>query len=820
MDIFGFLLHFSKFVWLRPLKQISFSIFLFIGFQIRSQEFLGLQTGNYAGVIGALQNPANIVDNRYAIDVALAGFDVNIDNNYFAVKNTALQYQGSIFKPKTLHAQASWKDKDKKSTTYYKNNFTAINNNNAKYLFASGRGIGPSFMMCLNPQTAVALNINVRSYLNMRNLSHDLADIIFYDFPENRLLNNSLNAKNINITQASWIEYAFTFAKVIEDKKEHFFKAGVSPKLLQGIDAAYLQINELDYYQSTSDTNSHFRINGSYGYSANLDTRKPEGGYITYKGLGLDIGGVYEYRPHYKDFKYNMDGKKNLNMNDKNKYLFRAGFSILDLGRMRFERSSYTNDFEGEINRTNFYQFEGDKNFTSIGKKISKYFASTSQSGDILIILPTHLNLNFDYNPNYKNLFFNANITIGNFRRGHEIRIYQTSNISFTPRYETGKMGFALPFTFSKLPMSRYEVAQAGVMLRYGFITLGTNNLLGFFKNNLYGASTYLLFKIPILYKHPKDNDHDEISNKMDHCIDVPGILKMHGCPDTDNDQVPDDKDQCPYLFGEIKLHGCPDKDHDGIADNEDACPDSAGTKQFHGCPDTDHDKIVDTEDECPYAFGLKIFNGCPDTDNDGIPDKEDACPTLAGLKKWHGCSDKDTDGVFDHLDKCPETFGDKNNEGCPWPDLDKDGVPDKDDSCKTIAGKPELKGCPPPLKIQERKLIEKAMASLEFETGNNVIKNKSKQSLKELSILLVKHSSDWTIKLSGHTDNIGTPENNMILSEKRTMAVKDFFILNGVNANNIVCEWFGQEKPIADNNIEKGRQANRRVEMKIIYME
>ena len=91
---------------------------------------------------------------------------------------------------------------------------------------------------------------------------------------------------------------------------------------------------------------------------------------------------------------------------------------------------------------------------------------------------------------------------------------------------------------------------------------------------------------------------------------------------------------------------------------------------------------------------------------------------------------------------------------------------------------------------------------------------------MNDLAKLLVQHSAEWKIKLSGHTDNEGTPEKNMLLSEKRSNAVKNYLVKKGVKEDQIITEWFGQEQPIADNKTPKGRQKNRRVEMKIMLKE
>ncbi len=80
------------------------------------------------------------------------------------------------------------------------------------------------------------------------------------------------------------------------------------------------------------------------------------------------------------------------------------------------------------------------------------------------------------------------------------------------------------------------------------------------------------------------------------------------------------------------------------------------------------------------------------------------------------------------------------------------------------------------------------------------------------------QHAADWTLDLAGHTDNQGDATKNMLLSEKRTKAVKKYLVAKGVKADKINTKWFGQTMPIADNATNEGKQRNRRVEMKVLF--
>ncbi|MBN1300623.1 MAG: OmpA family protein [Melioribacteraceae bacterium] len=72
-------------------------------------------------------------------------------------------------------------------------------------------------------------------------------------------------------------------------------------------------------------------------------------------------------------------------------------------------------------------------------------------------------------------------------------------------------------------------------------------------------------------------------------------------------------------------------------------------------------------------------------------------------------------------------------------------------------------------------------------------------------------------VEIQGHTDNIGSEQANQRLSLKRAQAVKDYLTSRGVSANRLSIKGFGETMPIADNKTASGRNANRRIEFKIL---
>lgn len=72
-------------------------------------------------------------------------------------------------------------------------------------------------------------------------------------------------------------------------------------------------------------------------------------------------------------------------------------------------------------------------------------------------------------------------------------------------------------------------------------------------------------------------------------------------------------------------------------------------------------------------------------------------------------------------------------------------------------------------------------------------------------------------IEISGHTDNLGSLQLNVKLSESRAKAVVDYLIKLGISASRLEFKGYAYLQPIATNDTEEGRQENRRVEFKVL---
>lgn len=101
------------------------------------------------------------------------------------------------------------------------------------------------------------------------------------------------------------------------------------------------------------------------------------------------------------------------------------------------------------------------------------------------------------------------------------------------------------------------------------------------------------------------------------------------------------------------------------------------------------------------------------------------------------------------------------------------------------------------------------------FDVDKSVLKPESITELNKLKTLL---SNNLTLKieLGGHTDSDGDDKHNMILSDNRAKAVKDWLIENGIDANRLSHKGYGETQPIVPNDTAENKAKNRRTEVKI----
>lgn len=114
------------------------------------------------------------------------------------------------------------------------------------------------------------------------------------------------------------------------------------------------------------------------------------------------------------------------------------------------------------------------------------------------------------------------------------------------------------------------------------------------------------------------------------------------------------------------------------------------------------------------------------------------------------------------------------------------------------------------------KKDVRGVLANLFFDSGKWELKEDSFNELDKVSKLLTENPT-LRVEISGHTDDIGKNEDNLLLSQKRAQSVVDYLVQHGVNTTNIKAVGYGETKPISPNDSDTNRQTNRRIEMLIL---
>jgi len=130
-----------------------------------------------------------------------------------------------------------------------------------------------------------------------------------------------------------------------------------------------------------------------------------------------------------------------------------------------------------------------------------------------------------------------------------------------------------------------------------------------------------------------------------------------------------------------------------------------------------------------------------------------------------------------------------------------------------------EQAGVPPEKNIPLQPIEANAVVVLHnifFESKQYTLQPASRTELDKL-VKLLQENTGLVTEISGHTDNVGSDEDNLLLSTNRAKAVVAYLTEHGIAADRLHAKGYGETRPIADNDTEEGRAKNRRTEFKVI---
>ena len=125
-----------------------------------------------------------------------------------------------------------------------------------------------------------------------------------------------------------------------------------------------------------------------------------------------------------------------------------------------------------------------------------------------------------------------------------------------------------------------------------------------------------------------------------------------------------------------------------------------------------------------------------------------------------------------------------------------------------------KLKIDPDELQAELIKSGEIELKGVYFDTAKATLKPTSEHAILAAAALLKKYPT-LVLEVQGHTDNVGSDEANLDLSNRRAASVRNALIEEGIKAVRLESKGYGENAPVATNDNDEGRAQNRRVMLK-----
>jgi outer membrane protein OmpA-like peptidoglycan-associated protein len=151
--------------------------------------------------------------------------------------------------------------------------------------------------------------------------------------------------------------------------------------------------------------------------------------------------------------------------------------------------------------------------------------------------------------------------------------------------------------------------------------------------------------------------------------------------------------------------------------------------------------------------------------------------------------------------------------------DSDDDGIPDILDNCPLEKGPVINRGCPMSRrqKVAMREDRIDILEKVQFAPGSARIRPRSFAMLDQVVSVLKTHPDVIRVEVEGHTDSTGSARLNTALSQARAESVVAYLATHGIERARLDARGFGPSRPLATNVTRTGREANRRVEFRVL---
>ncbi len=452
----------------------------------------GISNSNYSGAMGMELNPAIMVGTHYRWELHLLSADAFMMNNYMYLKKNSKAIKTSI-KGEAV-AQDAVTDK------YTTNDKKGYASTFIKY---------PGFIYSGN-RTAVGFHISTRLALSARGLPYHLAKFMKEGFDYTPQQNIHFTGSGAKAVAINWHEAGLSGGTVLHDDKSAYITGAITLNYLYGLNSFYMLIDDIDYIVPSDSLWQINIANVEYGHAV-PDKGAGAGDVLAKKGSGFSttLGIQYyrnrnenAYRPCTKDV-------------SEKKYDYRVGFSLIDIGKIKFKKQSSKYIFTNV--GSDWYGIDTVKfnSIAALDSTLNTQFLNSIDGGkkadQYSLTLPAAASLQFDYSVTptfYVNLSVIQRLPLGDYA------VKRANQVSITARYETRRFEIAVPYS-----LYNYYRNRIGLAIRYGILVIGTD-MIGPFTgiSNAYGFDFFVGIKYQFFGECSQRNGNRRARGGPDKC--------------------------------------------------------------------------------------------------------------------------------------------------------------------------------------------------------------------------------------------------------------------------------------------------------------
>ncbi len=465
---------------------ILFFLLGFLKIPAQGQEWLGLSVNNYSGIWGGQLNPASLTGNKTYLDFNLIGAGINFSNSfaYIPKEDYSLFYLLTADTIIPIYGEYRYNG----YYTYYKNK-------NPKWMIMNNRINGPSATYQYG-KDAFGVSLSFRTAASGVNVPWELLVFMYEDLSYPPLQGIRFDDHDFSISELSWEEISFSYAREIYNRFGNSISVGVTGKLLFGINGGFSDFPIVDYKAIDSKTVHFYTFDADVAYAISEDglTKTAMNPFNAPGfGVGADIGIVYT---KLKDVYGSTKGSRPCEIPYAD-YQYKIGLSLLDIGGISFNKDAESHTFYVENIEVSSTDLDTLKEMSvDVGMRyLSKLLTGDSLASlvdtKMRIGLPTALSLQFDWHfakPYYLSLVWVQPIHV------HLKDVKRAAQIAVIPRYETRWLGVSVPVS-----LLQYQKPRIGLALRLYTLTVGTECLGSWFNfSNLDNVDLYFSLKLSL----------------------------------------------------------------------------------------------------------------------------------------------------------------------------------------------------------------------------------------------------------------------------------------------------------------------------------